>query len=113
MSEYCKRKVLRVPCEKYGIDPWEKEVGKFEVAPTVTTYLDYCLECDNDADCGEWGRSRALTEREKAKYEPIFREVIPNIDMNDVRLVEFCWYDCSEAPDYYNVKPNDSFYDEV
>ena len=113
MSEYCKRKVLRVPCEKYGIDPWEVEVGKFEVAPTVTPYLDYCLEYDNDADCGEWGRSRALTEREKAKYEPIFREVIPNIDMNDVRLVEFCWYDCSEAPDYYDVEPHDSFYDEV
>ena len=113
MSEYCKRKVLRVPCEKYGIDPWEKEGGKFEVAQTITDYLDYCLKCDNNADSGEWGRSRALTEREKAKYEPIFREVIPDIDMNDVRLVEFCWYDCSEAPDYYDVEPHDSFYDEV
>lgn len=112
MSEYCKRKVLRVPCEKYGIDPWEVESGKFEVAPTVTPYLDYCLKFDNDSDSGEWGRSRKLTDGEKAKYEPVFREVIPNIDMNDVRLVEFCWYDCSEAPDYYD-ETKDTFYDEV
>lgn len=112
MSEYCKRKVLRVPCKKYGIDPWEIETGRFEPSPTVTQYLDYSLKVDNCAESGEYGRTRALTEREKAKYEPIFREVIPNIDMNDVRLVEFCWYDCSEAPDYYD-EMKDPFYDEV
>jgi hypothetical protein len=32
--------------------------------------------------------------------------------MDDVRLVEFCWYNCSEAPDYYDEE-NDDFYKEV
>lgn len=32
--------------------------------------------------------------------------------MNDVRLVEYCWYNCSEAPDYY-LEQDDEFYADV
>lgn len=130
MSDYVRMKVLRVPTKKYGIKSSYdlEEEPKFEKlfynysagrttncfapAPTETSFLDYILEYDNDASAGDYGRTRALSEREKAKYYPAFREIIPDISMNDVRLVEFCWYDCTEAPDYYD-DTDDPFYMEV
>ena len=86
-------------------------VGKFQIAPTEENYIDYVLEYEWDAD-GEYGKTRALYESEKTKYEPIFRQIDPNIDMNWVRLVEFCWYNGTEVPDYYD-DTKDSFYEEV
>lgn len=130
MSDYQYKKVLRVPTEKYGIansydledDPkfnelfvdysLERTTNCFAPAPTKTSFLDYVLEYDGCANAGEFGRSRTLTEREKNKYYPVFREIIFDINMDDVRLVEFCFYDCSEAPDYYD-ETNDPFCDEV
>lgn len=116
MSAYCKEKVLRFPLEG---DPWEFEEthtslfsygkpGMFQVAPTVKNYIDFVLEYDGDSD-GEYGKTRALTENEKEKYRPVWEQIILGIDMNKVRLVEFCWYDCSEAPDYYDDL-SDPFY---
>lgn len=123
MSDYCRMKVLRVPCDKYGIsDPWELEeqhfslfsgngVNRFKVAPTTRGFIDYILEDEYGVCDGDFGKTRALSDREKIKYELIFKSIIPDIDMNDVRLVEFCWYNCCEAPDYYD-ETNDPFYDE-
>ena len=59
-----------------------------------------------------YGKTRALTDREKAKYLPVFQQIDPDVNMNFVRLVEFCWYNCSEAPDYYD-ETDDPFYREV
>ena len=141
MSTYVREKVLRIPAEKVDFSfiraamkakfPDENiyddfdfylestfpdlfeyaEPGKFQMSPTVTRYLDYVLEYEWDAD-GEYGKTRAITNNEKAKYLPIFQKLDPNINMDFVRLVEFCWYNCSEAPDYYDHM-NDPFYDEV
>jgi hypothetical protein len=87
------------------------EVGKFQLAPTRTPYIDFVLDYEYDAD-GEYGKTRALYESEKQKYLPTFQKIDPNIDMSMVRLVEFCWYNCSEADDYYDDTA-DPFYDEV
>jgi hypothetical protein len=141
MSTYVREKVLRIPMDKvdfsfmstavkekfpneeidYDFDFYLERtfpelfeyaaVGKFQMSPTYTPYLDYVLEYEWDAD-GEYGKTRALTDREKAKYLPVFQKVDPNINMDWVRLVEFCWYDCSEADDYYDHM-NDPFYNEV
>jgi hypothetical protein len=86
-------------------------IGKFQMSPTESPFLDYLIDYEYDAD-GEYGKTRALYETEKEKYRSIFQKVDPNIDMNLVRLVEFCWYNCTEAKDYYN-ETNDSFYDEI
>lgn len=86
-------------------------VNKFQLSPTKENYIDYVLEYEWDAD-GEYGKTRALYDSEKKKYEPIFQKIDPNINMNYVRLVEFCWYNGCEAPDYYDDE-HDSFYDEV
>ena len=141
MSTYVREKVLRVPMERIDMNyikdivaqkypnenheddfSWYLEsslpdvfdyanVGKFQVAPTESPFFDYVLDYEYDAD-GEYGKTRALYESEKAKYLPVFQKIDPNIDMNYVRLVEFCWVNGCEADDYYD-DVNDSFYDEV
>lgn len=139
MSTYVREKVLRVPMERIDLhylksviamkhDDYEDDfawylesefpdlfdygtVGKFQVAPTEEPFFDYVLEYEWDAD-GEYGKTRALTDNEKRKYFPVFQKIDPSINMDWVRLVEFCWYNGTEAPDYYD-EVNDSFYDEV
>lgn len=121
MSTYVREKVLRVPMERLNTDSVNNAmayklfeygtVHKFQIAPTEEEYVDYVLEYEWDAD-GEYGKTRALTDNEKRKYLSVFQKIDPSINMDWVRLVEFCWYNCSEAPSYYDHM-NDSFYDEV
>ena len=85
--------------------------GKFQLAPTTEEFIDYVIDYEYDAE-GEYGKTRALSDNEKAKYLPIFQQIDPSVNMDWVRLVEFCWYNCSEAPNYYDHM-NDPFYDEV
>lgn len=44
-----------------------------------------------------------------AKFEELLKDRI--VKPSELRLVEYCWYDCSEAPDYFTC--HDDFYDEV
>ena len=139
MSTYVREKVLRVPFERVDLhylksilaqkyDDYEDDftwylerefpnifdyctIGMFQVAPTEEPFFDYVLDYVYDAD-GEYGKTRALTDNEKRKYLPIFQKIDPSINMNYVRLVDFCWYNGTEAPSYYD-EVNDPFYDEV
>ena len=139
MSTYVREKVLRIPMDKLDITnirekckeldedyyddfTWYLEkvfpdlfdyatIGMFKVAPTEEQYFDYVLDYEYDA-YGEYGKTRALYDSEKEKYLPKFQQIDPNINMDHVRLVEFCWYNGTDAPDYYNDK-HDDFYDEV
>lgn len=118
MSTYCKEKVLRFPMggdleqfEEAHSDLFDYGTpGLFQIAPTRESYIDLVLERESDWD-GEYGKTRALTENEKKKYRPIWEKIIPGIDMSKVRLVEFCWYNATEAADYYD-DVNDPFYTE-
>ena len=130
MSDYERNKALRLPLEKYGYeeDPHKIESENpaafnrrygvdekfFEVVGTDNGkhYLDYVLESDYGADAGDFSKSRALSKREKYKYLGTFQQLIPNVNMDDVRLVEYCWYNCSEPMDIYN-ETTDPFYEEV
>ena len=131
MSTYVREKVLRIPLSNLNFHfsqdelndlGWalEKrfpeifdyaEIGKFQLAPTVTNYIDYVLDYEYDAD-GEYGKTRALYECEKEKYLSVFQQIDKDINMNNVRLVEFCWYNGCEAPDYYD-DVEDPFYEVV
>jgi hypothetical protein len=132
MSTYVREKVLRIPYDQTSLqyrfaDPEDardyleknfKElfdygtVGKFQFAPTETLFLDYVLEREYDADYGEFGKTRALYGNEEERFAHIFCQLIPDINMSKVRLVEFCWYNCTEAPDYYD-ELKDPFYQEI
>lgn len=141
MSTYVREKVLRVPVERINLNyikdiiaqkypnedheddfSWYLEsalpdvfdyatIGKFQTSPTEEPFFDYVLDYEYDAN-GEYGKTRALTDNEKRKYLPVFQKIDPDINMDLVRLVEFCWYNGTEAPDYYDHM-NDKFYDEV
>lgn len=117
MSDYYHERVIRckIDLKKLGIESiFQMEdlypnlfgygsINKFNVAPVEEQeYIDYVLynECD---DVGEFGAARYLTEPEQEKYLPIFKQIIPNVKADDLRAVDFCWYNCSEAPLYFDV----------
>lgn len=131
MSTYVRQKVLRIPITPFELhmedsddlfnDLEEKHPDlfdygtpkMFQIAPTEELFLDYVLEYEWDAN-GDWGRVRELYPSEQDKYRSIFQQVMPNVDMNKVHLVEYCWYNGSEAPNYYSMdKSKDKFYEEV
>lgn len=140
MSTYVREKVLRIPRHKMnfahivrkleekfpGKDIMDDlgfyiedlddlfdygEVNKFQLAPTSEPFIDYVLDYEYDAD-GEYGKIRNLYDSEKERFRPIFQKLDPDINMDYVRLVEFCWYNGCEAPDYYDPM-EDEFYKEV
>ena len=125
MSDYCRKKALRVPVEDTGFNVGEHGIGwydkldefiksangNFEISPTDRVFVDYDIPTRGHAE-GEWGKCRPLTDAEKVKYGPTFAK-IGVTDMDKVRLVEYCWYNCSEAPDYYYNVYSDDFYKEV
>lgn len=134
MSDYVREKVLRVPVDCVNldyikskvntdnlideedlyelVDEYLSDLDKFEIAPTEKFFIDYILEYEYGVWLGEYGKNRGLYASEKEKYLPIFKQLDLDIDMNMVRLVEFCWYNGTEAPNYYNDL-DDDFYIEV
>ena len=134
MSDYQRTKVVRYPLTKeelmklIGSDgddvtyDLEKKFpnlvkyatpGKFYWGMTwPKTFLDYCIEAEYGADAVEWGKIREVTQNEKQNYGNLFRQILPVLNEDDLRVVEYCYYNCCEAPDYYDIK-DDPFYKEV
>lgn len=126
MTECCHRKAVgfkideELACRLLKVnDKWSIEnllKAPFEIAPTEKLFIDYNLPCSNDAE-GDWGKVRTLSTSEYSKYEKLFNELFGyqlRCYPDDFRLVEYCWYDCSEAPDYFDESTyHDDFYDEV
>ena len=141
MSTYVREKVLRIPREKmnfahivrkleekYPDDDVMDDLGcylestlpdlfgygdrnKFQMSPTCEPFIYYVLEYEYDCD-GDYGKVRELYDSEKEKFRPVFQKIDPDINMDYVRLVEFCWYNGCEAPDYYDPQ-EDPFYKEL
>ncbi len=129
MSDYIKIKAIRLPfpksliktlevedcwgCEDYlqnklG-DLWynHKKRKGFDIECTDNGYyLDYILERDYDSD-GEYAFAFLLSNTDKEKYVPLFNNVGIDYNTDDLRKVVYCWYNCCEAPDCYDVnEPN-------
>lgn len=41
----------------------------------------------------------------------MFEKVLPNIESSKLKYLDYCYYNCSEPPDYYNG--TDEFYNEI
>lgn len=91
-------------------DTYRRKLHTFTFAPTEREFVDYILEYDGDS-AGEYGKVRELYSIESEKYLDTFRQ-LGTIDMDKVRLVEFCWYNATEAPDYYDIESY-TLYDPV
>lgn len=121
MSDYVKKKVIRLPfpqslidklevnscldCEDYlkekFNDLWGIPCG-FDITCTeANIYLDYIVYYEYDSEAGDWGHAWYLNEEDINKYKPLFDRGEFEYDPNDLRKVAFCWYNCCEPPDYY------------
>ncbi len=132
MSTYVREKVLRIPYEKTGWQHRFKDpeaardyceenfkdlfnygtVGEFQFAPTESTFIDFVIEREYDADEGEYGKVRDLYPTELNTFSKLFAQIMPDADFTAIRVVEFCWYNCCEADDYYEYT-DDPFYKEI
>jgi hypothetical protein len=89
-------------------------VGKFQISPAEDEFIDFVLEYEWDSFCGDFGKVRDLYNIEKENFLPVFQRLNPDFtleNMDNVKVVEFCWYNCCEAPNYYDVE--DDFYKEI
>lgn len=90
-------------------------VGKFQMSPTEDEFIDFVLENEWDSCCEEFGKVRDLDDIEKENFLHVFQRLNPDFtleNMDNVKVVEFCWYNGCEAPNYYNVE-DDDFYKEI
>lgn len=78
------------------------KVNFFTIAPTTETFIDYTLYHEDSS--GEYGFCRKLTQKELDLYIPIFKKIIPFVSEDMLRYVDYCWYNCSEAPDYFKTE---------
>lgn len=85
----------------------------YEGTKSYNEYLAYALSSTYGEESGDFGRARFLKPAEQEKYKKIFSEVIPEdlIDPSLFKYVDYCYYNCCEADDYYVKK--DSFEEEI
>ena len=122
MSDYVRNKVVRCRAteELFGTtDPFEIEknfedlfsldlgLPRFDVAPTEKGFIDLVLSHAYGEDRGDFGHARMLTEKELEVFLPYFRKIAPNVTAENLRYVDYCWYNCSEAPDYFEVEDDE------
>lgn len=130
MSDYVKKKVIRLPfpknlmeklnvkdlwdCEdyfkeKFG-DLWDKHPNGFEWEVTDgKIYLDYVVDYKYAEEAAEYGFVWPITEEDIVKYKPLFDKGEFEYDVMDLRKVVYCWYNCSEPPDYYKFVTFEEF----
>ena len=130
MSCYEKNKVIRLPfpmelCEKANVkEPYDCEDYLDEllgedwywnsklyrgfniVCTTNNVYLDYIINSTTDECFGEFGYSFMLSQEDIDLYKPLFDKLGVKYDVNDLRKVAYCYYNCCEPEDYYEVSEN-------
>ena len=132
MSDYVRNKQVLYPVTKellkklncddaYDLEERFSAGSKFTVEGFVdysgtgkyNKYLAYELSSTYGEESGDFGRSRFLRSSEQEKYKKLFGEVIPEdlIDPSLFKYVDYCYYNCCEADDYYVKK--DSFEEEI
>ena len=132
MSDYVRNKQVLYPVTKellkklncddiYELEEKFPARSKFEAEGFIdysgtknyNRYLAYELDSNYGTESGEFGRARFLKPAEQEKYKKIFSDVIPEdlIDPTLFKYVDYCYYDCCEADDYYVKK--DSFEEEI
>lgn len=134
MSDYVRTKAVRyLPTEKNMVgveDFWDLEErfpeayskrlgrgkassGYFEVCGTDENYyIDFVLDYEYGSCCGEFGKVRYLTEPELEKAVKLYSQIFEDPDPANFRLVDYCYYNCCEAPDCFDLE-EDEFYKEV
>lgn len=137
MSDYVRRKVIRYPLDDFykkmkfddeyeleelfkkidnNFDAYSSALDTFALENTYGNhkshiYLDYILNFDYGSDMGDYGIAYDLTEEQKGKWEEKFGKYLKDIDKDKFRLVEYCYYNGCDCPDYYEVTPREEITD--
>lgn len=129
MSDYVHNKVIRLPfpkeimkkcnatdvydCEEYLKDLlgelWDnKDKNSFELCCTDESYyIDWVYYSTYGEESGDFGFVRLLTQNELNLIKPYFDKFGVDYKDEDLRVVNYCYYNCCEAPDYYDIENSD------
>ena len=132
MSDYAHNKVIRLPitneilksfdCQDIDefadgfhefvkkVYPEMQHIGQdtpyFEIGYTDNydrNYIDLVLYDSYGEECGDWAIASYLSDKEKDFFAPYFDKLGITFDPNDLRKADYCWYNCCEPPDCYDV----------
>ena len=70
-------------------------------------YIDWVYYSTYGEESGDFGFARTLTQKELDVIKPYFDKLCVIYKDEDLRVVNYCYYNCCEAPDYYNVENGD------
>jgi len=130
MSDYKHEKVIRLPfpkkileiCNTSDVDEcdeylknklgefWEhNDNNSFKLGYTDKAYyIDWLYYETYGEESGDWGNVRLLTDKELEVITPYFNKLGVVYEDNDLRVVDYCYYNCSEPNDYYKINGDDS-----
>ena len=127
MSDYVHGKAIRLPFPKEILDkcetddPWDCEEYLREIlgdlfshkgvngkklkleATDEAYYIDWNYYYTYGEQSGDWGSARMLTEKELEVIKPYFDKLGVNYKDDDLRRVEYCYYNSCECGDYYDT----------
>ena len=131
MSDYLHKKVVRLPfpeeiMEKCNTDDvwdcilylksllgdlWNNQNG-FDLEFTYNNYyyIDWVYYSKYGENSGDFGNTRLLTQKELDVIKPYFNKLKIDYKDEDLRVVEYCYYNCCEAPDYYDLKDDSELF---
>ena len=125
MSDYKHEKIVRLPfpkdilkrCSTEDVDDccdylkdklgelWEnREKNSFQIGYSDSAYyIDWCYYSTYGEETGEWGNVRLLTEKELEIITPYFDKLGVVYEDEDLRVIDYCYYNCAEPDDYYHI----------
>lgn len=118
MSDYVHRKAVRLPFNPDWGDPEEFEntmpsdlvdtKNGFSVGYTkLNCYIDWNYFYSYGENSGDFGYSRKLTNKELKVIKPYFDKLGIGYNKEDFRLVDYCYYNCSDPSDCYELTDKD------
>ena len=128
MSDYVHNKVVRLPFpneiinrfkadDAYDCEPqlkellgnlWDNKKSSFKLGCTdERIYIDWVYYSTYGEESGDFGNVRMLTQRELNTIKPYFDKLEIDYKDEDLRVVDYCYYNCCEAPDFYDIKTSD------
>lgn len=130
MSDYVHKKAVRLPfpieililcntddayeCENYLKnlldDLWmNDEKNSFFIESTDNAvYIDWVYHYTYGEESGDWGNVRVLSDNELKIIKPYFDKLLVEYKDDDLRVIDYCYYNCCEPTDYYNINNDDS-----
>lgn len=134
MSDYVHKKAIRLPItepliREIGFNDIEDFIEQFdqlvnEKCPELyhcrdripyfesevtdeRSYIDLVLYYSYGEECGDWEKASYLSDKERDFFASYFDKLGITFETDDLRKVDYCWYNCCEPPDCYSVDNDD------